>query len=554
MSRRYTLGLDYGTESARALLVDVESGEEVATDVMPYPHGVIDDRLPESGLKLEPEWALQDPEDYLLALRTLIPSVLQQASAKPEEVVGIGVDFTACTVVPTDEAYRPLSTLPQYRDRPHAWVKLWKHHAAQDEADRMTEIARERGAEFLRRYGGKLSSEWLWPKIWQVLNEDPEVYEAAARFIEAGDWVVQQLTGEDTRSACQAGYKGCWSADGGYPDANFLAALDPRMRDLVGTKVLPNVMPLGQKAGELNASGAELTGLKPGTPVAVSVIDAHVAAPASTMVRSGQLLMIMGTSLCHLALGTENREVVGVAGVVKDGILPSFYGLEAGQAAVGDIFAWFTRQGVPAYYTEEAATEGISVYHLLERRAAALKPGESGLLALDWWNGNRSPLMDASLSGLILGLTLDTKPEHVYRALIEATAFGTRLIVETMRRQGIPVDEALCCGGLAEKNELLMQIYADVLQMELKVARSSQTCALGSAMWGAVAAGAQGGGYDTIQDAAERMAGLQERTFRPNPGNREIYDALYEEYVKLEQYFGEGGNDVMRRLKSLKHS
>jgi L-ribulokinase len=286
----------------------------------------------------------------------------------------------------------------------------------------------------------------------------------------------------------------------------------------------------------------------------VSVIDAHVAAPAVKMVRPGQLLMIMGTSLCHMALGEEGREIKGVAGVVKDGILPGYYGYEAGQSAVGDIFAWFTRHGVPAYYEEEARRQGISVYDLLEQRAAALRPGESGVLALDWWNGNRSPLMDANLSGLLIGVTLDTRPEDIYRALIEATAFGTRLIVENFRRQGVPIEEALCCGGLAEKNELFMQIYADVLQMELKVAQSSQTCALGSAMWGAVVAGAARGGYDTIQDAAEKMAGLRPDTYRPNPGHKAIYDALYQEYLQLEKYFGEGGNDVMRRLKALRHS
>jgi L-ribulokinase len=552
MSRRFALGLDYGTESARALLADVETGEEVATEVLEYPHGVIDQRLPESDLRLEPEWALQDAEDYLLALRALVPKILARAGVLPEEVVGIGVDFTACTVVPTDAEGNPLSSLPEFRKRPHAWVKLWKHHAAQDEADRMTEAARSRGESFLSRYGGKISSEWLWPKIWQVLEEDPEAFRATAHYFEAGDWIVRQLTGENARSACQAGYKGCWSAETGYPSPEFLASLHPELGSVIGEKVAANVLPLGARAGVLNPRGAELTGLKPGTPVAVASIDAHVAAPAAMMVRPGQILMIMGTSLCHMALGEDSREISGVAGIVKDGILPNYYGYEAGQAAVGDLFAWFTRRCVPAYYAEEARSAGVSVYALLERRAAALRPGESGLLALDWWNGNRSPLMDASLSGMIVGLTLDSRPEDIYRALIEATAFGTRLIVENFRRQGVPIDEALCCGGLAEKNELFMQIYADVLQMELKVARSSQTCALGSAMWGAVAAGAAGGGYDSIQAAAEKMAGIRAKTYRPNPAHAEVYNALYNEYIQLERYFGEGGNDVMRRLKSLR--
>ncbi len=552
MNRKLALGLDFGTESARALLVEIATGAEIAIEEFAYPHGVIEERLPDSDVKLEPEWALQDPDDYLAALRRLIPAVLRAAHASPDEVVGIGVDFTACTVVATDAEYRPLCDLPEFRDRPHAWVKLWKHHAAQDEADRMTEIAQAYGEPFLARYGGKISSEWLWPKIWQVANEDPDLFAHAARFIEAGDWIVQRLTGVDTRSACQAGYKGCWSAEHGYPSAEFLARLDPRLADAVGTRVLPNVLPLGHRAGGLTPEGAALTGLNPGTPVAVSVIDAHVAAPAATMSHPGQLLMIMGTSLCHIALGKEDRPMEGVAGVVQDGILPGFAGYEAGQAAVGDLFVWFTRHGVPASLRDEAERTGVSVYDLLEERAAALRPGESGVLALDWWNGNRSPLMDATLSGLFVGMTLDTRPEHLYRALIEATAFGTRLIVETMRRQGIIVDEILCCGGLAEKNALLMQIYADVLQMELKVARSSQTCALGAAIWGAVAAGAPGGGYDTVQDAAARMAGLRPKPYVPNLANRATYDALYTEYTTLARYFGEGGADVMRRLKALR--
>jgi L-ribulokinase len=552
MSRRFALGLDFGTESARALLADVETGEEVATDVMNYLHGVIDERLPESGAKLEPEWALQDAEDYRLALRTLIPKVLTLAGASPDEVIGIGVDFTACTVVATDANFEPLSQNPDFRARPHAWVKLWKHHAAQPEADRINEIANERGETFLNRYGGKISSEWLWPKIWQVLDEDPETFAATAHYIEAGDWIVQQLTGEVTQSACQAGYKGCWSAEAGYPSSDFLAALHPTLGGIVGEKVANNVLPLGARAGVLSEAGAKLTGLNPGVPVGVASIDAHVAAPAAMMVRPGQLLMIMGTSLCHMALGEDGQEIKGVAGVVKDGILPGLYGYEAGQAAVGDIFVWFTRHCVPEYYQEEAKQAGASVYDLLEERAAALKPGESGLLALDWWNGNRSPLMDATLSGLIVGLTLDTRPEDIYRALIEATAFGTRLIVETFRSQGVPIHEALCCGGLAEKNELLMQIYADVLQVELKVARSSQTCALGSAMWGAVAAGASGGGYDTIQDAADKMAGLRPKSYRPNPEHQNVYNALYQDYIQLERFFGEGGSSLMKRLKGLR--
>ncbi|MGQ9525145.1 MAG: ribulokinase [Armatimonadota bacterium] len=550
--RRFALGLDFGTESARALVADVRTGEEVGGAVMEYPHGVIDERLPGLDVELEPEWALQDPDDYLAVLREIVPASLKEAGVSPEQIVGVGVDFTSCTVMPTDESGRPLCTYDDLRREPNAWPKLWKHHAAAPEAEEITAKAQERGERFLDRYGGKISSEWLFPKALQVLRESPHVYDRAAKFIEGGDWLVMQLTGQERRSACQAGYKAMWDREDGYPSREFLAAVDPRFVDMVDRKIPPDVYPIGACAGEVTDRGTELTGLLRGTPVAVAVIDAHVAAPAAGVVRPGQMLMIMGTSLCHMALHEQKLAVKGVAGIVADGIIPGFYGYEAGQAAVGDIFVWFTRSGVPAGYEREASEQGKTVYALLEERAALLKPGQCGLIALDWWNGNRSILMDASLSGLLLGCTLDTRPEDIYRALIEATAFGTRVIIENMEIQGISARELYACGGLAEKNALLMQIYADVLGREIRVARSSQTCALGAAMWGAVAAGAERGGYATIQEAAEKMAGVREAAYVPRSDAHEVYNELYAEYVRLHDYFGRGANDVMRRLRELR--
>lgn len=550
--RRFALGLDFGTESARALVADIRTGEEVGSAVMEYPHGVIDERIPGLDVELEPEWALQDPDDYIAVLREIVPASLEEAGVSPEQIVGVGVDFTSCTVMPTDENGRPLCTYDDLRREPNAWPKLWKHHAAAPEAEEITAKAQERGERFLDRYGGKISSEWLFPKALQVLRESPHVYNRAEKFIEGGDWLVMQITGNERRSACQAGYKAMWDREDGYPSREFLAAVDPRFVDMADRKIPPDVYPLGTCAGEVSARGAELSGLVPGTPVAVAVIDAHVAAPAAGVVRPGQMLMIMGTSLCHMALHEQKLPVKGVAGIVADGIIPGFYGYEAGQAAVGDIFVWYTRTGVPAAYEREASEQGKTVYALLEERAALLKPGQCGLIALDWWNGNRSILMDASLSGLMLGCTLDTKPEDIYRALIEATAFGTRVIIENMEAQGVSARELYACGGLAEKNPLLMQIYADVLGRQIRVARSSQTCALGAAMWGAVAAGGERGGYSSIQEAAERMAGLREDAYVPRPEAHRVYSELYAEYVRLHDYFGRGANEVMRRLKELR--
>src|SRR5690606_15198200 len=373
-------------------------------------------------------------------------------------------------------------------------------------ANRLNEIARERGETFLGRYGGKISSEGFFPKARQILDEAPEIYAAADRLIEAADWVVWQLTGVETRNACTAGYKAIWSKREGFPSREFFAAMDPRLADIVDEKMSRTILPQGARAGGLTPQMAEKLGLKPGMAVAVANVDAHVAVPAATVVTPNKMVMVMGTSICHLVLGEEQLEVEGMCGVVEDGILPGFYGYEAGQSAVGDIFGWYVDQGVPAPYAEEAQRRGISLHQLLEEKASKLAPGESGLLAIDWWNGNRSVLVDADLTGVILGMTLATTPEEIYRALIEATAFGTRVIIDAFESKGLAIEELYACGGLPERNQLLMQIYADVTGRSIKVARSSQTPALGSAMFGAVAAGPEAGGYATITEAAARMA------------------------------------------------
>lgn len=549
---KYALGIDFGTLSARALLVEVETGREVASSVYEYPNGVIDEYLPTSGAKLPPDWALQDPRDYLAALETTVPAVLREAGVNPEDVVGIGIDFTACTMLPIDRDGRPLCFDPQWENNPHAWVKLWKHHAAQPEANRINEVARRRGETFLARYGGKISSEWFFPKALQILDEAPEVYAAADRLIEAGDWIVLQLTGVETRNACTAGYKAMWEKATGFPSNEFFRELDPRFAGVVDEKMKREISPIGSRAGELTPEMAKKMGLKPGTAVAVANVDAHVAVPAATVTREGIMVMIMGTSTCHMVLGREPKIVEGMCGYVEDGILPGFFGFEAGQSCVGDHFAWFAENCVPADYAEEARRRGISVHDLLSEKASALKPGQSGLLALDWWNGNRSVLVDVDLTGMMLGMTLATKPEEIYRALIEATAYGTNVIIDAFQSSGVAVDEIVACGGLPERNEMLMQIYADVTNREFKIAESAQTCALGSAMWGAVAAGKAGGGYDDINEAAAKMARVKDRTYRPNPAAHAVYARLYEEYKQLHDYFGRGANDVMKRLKAIR--
>ena len=549
---KYALGIDFGTLSARALLAEVETGKEVASSVYEYENGVIDEILPTSGEKLPPDWALQDPADYLRALTTTVPAVLKEAKVDPADVIGIGIDFTACTMLPIDKNGMPLCFDPKWEKNPHAWVKLWKHHAAQPEANRINETAERLGYDFLKRYGGKISSEWFFSKALQILDEAPEVYEAADRLIEAGDWIVLQLTGVETRNACTAGYKAMWEKASGFPPNEFFKALDPRFEHVVDEKMSRNISPIGTKAGELTPEMASKMGLKPGTAVAVANVDAHVAVPAATVTREGIMVMIMGTSTCHMVLGKEPKIVEGMCGYVEDGILPGFFGFEAGQSCVGDHFAWFVENCVPASYDKEAKDRGISIHALLREKASKLKPGQSGLLALDWWNGNRSVLVDVDLTGMMIGMTLTTKPEEIYRALIEATAYGTNIIIDAFQSSGVEVNEIVACGGLPEKDEMLMQIYADVTNREFKVAASAQTCALGSAMWGAVAAGKARGGYDDINEAAAKMARVKDKTYKPNPEAHKVYARLFEEYKKLHDYFGRGQNDVMKRLKAIK--
>ncbi len=552
MSNKYAIGVDFGTESGRAVLVEITKGQEIATAVHQYANGVIDERLPGSGIRLEPDWALQDPNDYLEVFKHAIPAVLQSSGVDPADVIGVGIDFTACTMLPTLANGTPLCFLPEWRDHPHAWVKLWKHHAAQPEANRLNQIAREQGFTFLDRYGGKISSEWFFPKAWQILDEAPDVYAAADRLLEAADWVVWQLTGVEKRNECTAGYKAMWSKRDGFPPNEFFKALDPGLERIVDDKMSRTLYPLGANAGGLTATAAGWTGLKAGTAVAVANVDAHVAVPAATVLEPGRMVIIMGTSNCHMVLGTEEREVPGICGFVQDGIVPGMPGYEAGQSCVGDSFAWYVENCVPAAYEQQAAARKLDIHQLLEEKAAQLKPGASGLLALDWWNGNRTILVDADLTGVLLGLTLATKPEEIYRALIESTAYGTRVIIDNFENNGIPITEIVATGGLPEHNKLLMQIYADISGRPLRLTGTGQGGAFGSAMHGAVAAGAANGGYDTIFDAAHQMARLREETFRPIPENQAIYEQLYREYVTLHDYFGRGANDVMKRIKHLK--
>ncbi|MGE5132216.1 MAG: ribulokinase [Gemmatimonadota bacterium] len=540
------VGVDFGTLSGRALVVRVSDGAELGTATREYRHGVMDSRLAATGEPLPPDWALQDPEDYRDVLREAVPAAVADAGVDPENVIGIGTDFTASTPLPVTGDGTPLCQLPGLAGRPHAYVKLWKHHAAQPQADRINDLARERGEPWLARYGGKISSEWQYAKALQVLAEDPEIYQRADRWIEAADWIIWQLCGAETRNACTAGYKGIWQ-DGRYPSSEFLGALHPAFASFATGKLEHPISPLGGRAGALTPQAAAWTGLPAGIAVAVGNVDAHVTPPAANAIAPGQLTAIMGTSTCHVMNGETLAEVPGMCGVVDGGITRGRWGYEAGQTGVGDIFAWFADHAVPPAYAAEAERRGVSVHDLLSADAAAQHPGAHGLIALDWLNGNRSVLVDHHLSGVIAGLTLATRPPDIYRALIEATAFGTRVIIDAFEGAGIAVSELVVAGGLL-RNELIMQIYADVTRRPLSLIGSGQGPALGSAIHAAVAAGA----YPDVPAAAAAMGSMRPAVYTPHPASAEVYDELYAEYVLLHDYFGRGANEVLHRLRALR--
>lgn len=549
---KYSIGIDFGTLSGRALLVNVETGEELASATCSYSHGVMDETLA-NGRILPPDWALQHPLDYLDVLSFTIPKVIKESGVDPKNIIGVGIDFTACTMLPIKKDGTPLCFLEEFKEEAHTYVKLWKHHAAQDKANKINEIAKAMNQDFLSRYGGIISSEWMFPKIWQVLDEAPNIYEEADYFIEAGDWIVWQLCGVHTRNSCSAGYKAIWDKGRGYPEKDFLRALDPRLENVVEDKLNGPILPLGTKAGEITRKAAKLYGLEEGTAVAVANVDAHVTMPAVGIDGPNKMLAIIGTSTCHMMLDKEEHSVPGICGVVEDGIYPGFYGYEAGQPCVGDSLAWFVENCVSEEYMQAARLERMNIHQYLTKKAQALRVGESGLLALDWWNGNRSVLVDADLTGLILGMTLQTRPEEIYLALIEATAYGTKKIIDNFRENGVAVNEFYASGGISYKNPMIMQIYADVIDLPVKIGGSLQGPALGSAIFGAVAAGSKNGGYDDIFEASRHMGKLDEKIYYPIPKNVAIYKELYKEYRILHDYFGYGQNKVMKRLKEIKN-
>ncbi len=549
---KYTIGIDYGTLSGRAILVDVADGRQLADSVMDYPHAVISETLPGTDIKLPADWALQDPRDYLEVLSYIIPDVIKKSGVNTRDIIGAGIDFTCCTVIPVLADGTPLSFLEKYKKNPHAYVKLWKHHASQPWADRLNARARERGEKWLDRFGGKISSEWMFPKIWQVLDEAPEVYNDAAYFIEAGDWLTWQLTGVQTRGYIFAAAKSEYVIDeGGYPSEDFFASLDERLRHVIKDKMNAPIVFTGKPAGYVTPEAEKKFGIPAGAAITCPMPDAHTAAISLGLVNDGDMCAIMGTSSCYMLVGSKDGCVKGICGTVRDGLTPGFFGYEAGLCCFGDHFAWAKENVVSAEYLKEAEARGLSVLKLLIEKAAKQKPGEHGLIALDWFNGNRNILVDASLSGMIVGMTLRTKPEDIMRALIEATAYGTRVITENFKNHGVKIGRIIAAGGIARKDPFTMQLYSDVLKMDIEISDSTQAPALAGAIQAAAAAGAGAGGYAKLTDAMDAMVSKSDKVYHPDPAASAVYDRLFAEYVKLHDYFGRGGNNVMKTLREI---
>jgi len=533
---RIAIGIDFGTESGRVLLLDLDAGDELAVAVVPYSHGVIDRALPSTGAELPPDWALQDPEDWMAVVEQGVPQALAQAGADAQKIVGLGVDFTSCTVLPASAEGAPLCTLEAWRARPHAWPKLWKHHAAQAVADRLTETAEARGDSFLSRYGGRISSEWYFPKLIEIWLEDREVYDATGAFLEATDWIVWWLTGQERRQMCTAGYKALWSPDEGLPPTDYFTAAYPGF-DRPDEKLGTTFLPLGTCAGTLRAELAERLGLPADVAVAVGNVDSFVSVPGAGVDRAGVFVGVIGTSTCDMVIDDREVRLPGITGVLRDGILPGRYGYEAGQAAVGDMLGWLVRRiAVGRDFAD------------LERAAAEIAPGETGLVALDWWNGNRTILADADLTGAILGLTLSTSVEHIYRALLESIAFGNRRIMENFVEHGVPLHEIVACGGIAHRSPLLMQLLADTSGVPVIVPASTEIPARGSALFGAVAAGI----YATIEAAVAATRPAEAHRYEPDPDAKQTYDRVYAIYRDLYELLGRSRVELLHELKAIR--
>ena len=540
---KYSIGIDFGTGSGRVLVIDVQTGSIKGMSVVKYKSGTIEKTL--MGNPLPANFALQDTRDYMEVLEKGIPAALLDAGVHGDAIVGLGVDFTSSTMVVTDEHLVPLSWKEEHKDNPHAYVKLWKHHGAEEEADAIRAIGNSSDQDWLSHYGYNVTSEWMIPKILELKNKAPELLSEVAHIMEAGDWVVSTLIKENVRSNCSRGYKSFWNEEQGF-FYDFYQAVDAELPLIIEEKLEGKLVKIGEQAGTLADEWSQALGLPTGLPIAAAIIDAHSALLGIGSVQPNQFTMVMGTSTCHLMLNEEQKKIPGISGSVRDAIVPNLYAYEAGQSAVGDLFQYVIKQA-PHHYVEEATAQNVSIFDFIEQKAASTTVGSSGLVVLDWHNGNRSPLSNSELSGVLIGQTLHTKFEDIYRAHMEATAFGTKMIMSAYEQFGMTVDEVFACGGLPQKNALLMQIYADILNKPIHISASDYASGVGAAILGGVA----GGAYDSIEAAAASMKQPLLGVIHPIPANVEKYQELFVIYQEMHNYFGIEKTNIMKKLKDL---
>lgn len=545
----YALGLDFGTLSVRALFLDLQTGQTHVPAVFEYPHGVMRETLPD-GTVLPPDFALEHPQDFRDGLVFVVRNGMKMLGLAPEQVVGIGVDVTSATVLPVDEKGEPLCLKSEYAGRPQAWMKLWSHHAAGAQAQRLQQVAMERKEPWLSYYGGWINSELLIPKAVELAQEDPETFEAAYTILDAADWIVWELTGQLRRSAALAGCNSLYRPDTGFPSRDFFQQVGPEAARLPD-KLKGAVLGLGECAGGLLPAMAEALGLVAGTPVAVATIDSHAAVIGCGGVYAGDVVSVIGTSAIYMLNSDSPEGIEGVQSCAWEANVPGLYGLEAGQNCVGEALEWFVCNCVPQSYTDAARAEGKNIHQYLTEKAAGLKPGESGLLALDWFHGVRAPLMDFSLTATLVGLTAQTRPEEIYRALLEAVAFGGRRIVEQFLQAGLPVKRILAAGGIPNKNPLMMQILADVLQRDIYLCPTTQGSALGSALLGAAVAGETCTKCKNLAELAQKYTQLSEKVYHPREENVGIYRQLYAQYLRLSEQMS-AMDSVCRKLRALR--
>ena len=544
MGKKYSIGLDFGTLAARAVLVDIETGKEEAVSVFEYRDAVIESFLPGTDIELPKDYALQNPKDYIEAVPTLLKDILAVSGVNAEDIIGIGVDATATTVIALDENYEPLCFQEKFRDDPHSWIKLWKHHGAQPQADRFNHSARTCNAAFLKRCGGKVSAEWFFPKLIETFEKSPEVFNAASCFLELGDWIVYLLTGNICKSSALAAIHAGWNEEDGYPENAIFERIAPGIVPGIDRNREIPIVPVFSKAGNLSESMAEMTGLPVSTPVSAAASDSPIALLSMGVADECTAVLILGTSSVLMALSMEESCIPGAMSCVKNQMMPRFVGNMFGQSAVGDVFGWFTDNMLPHEYYLKAEKNGETVFQLIDRYVSRLKPDDKNVMALGWLNGSRC-LQNSELSGLLVGLKLSTKPEEIYLAFIESIAFELKKMINSMNASGMNIGSVRACGGISRKSPVIMQILADVLQLPVYTTQSKETVGHGAAIMGAAAADSEPDAYKRVCKYVSSMKCGVSACYRPDPDRREVYERRFEKYLQLYSYFGEENTGIM---------